>query len=233
MIMFELTRVRYQRMRKRFAKRKYTPSTFAEYLRSCGAQVGEGCFIASMDLENGIEPYLLKIGNHVAIAAEVSVMTHDGAAWVFRDQACDLQVFGPVVIDDNCFIGYRAMICPNVRIGPNSIVGAGSVVISDVPANTLVMGVPARPFGSVERYREKCLERWAEQRPGKVVIEPGETWWNSRHFSANRELLRCHLLNVFRHQLSSSPTGSPSLRPDGPVQVESSCAQQSGCSLPR
>jgi acetyltransferase-like isoleucine patch superfamily enzyme len=228
MKMLQLTRARYQRLRRRFERRKYTPSTFAEYLRSCGAQVGEGCFIASMDLDIGIEPYLLKIGNHVAIAGEVSVMTHDGAPWVFRDQVSDLQVFGPVVIDDNCFIGYRAMICPNVRIGPNSIVAAGSVVISDVPPNTLVMGVPARPFGSVDRYREKCLQRWAEQRPGDIVIEPGETWWNSRHFSANRERLRHHLLNVFRHQLSSSQIMSPSLRPAGITKGESSCVQQSG-----
>jgi len=95
----------------------------------------------------GTEPYLIKIGNHVAIAAEVSFATHDGAVWVFRDEVPDLQVFGPIVIEDNCIIGLRATIFPNVRIGRNSVIAAGSVVINDVPPNSVVMGVPARTFG--------------------------------------------------------------------------------------
>jgi len=183
-------------------KRKYTPRTMAIYLRKCGVEVGEDCFISPTDLESDIEPYLLKIGNHVAIANGVSIMTHDGTAWVFHGDAPSVQAYGPIVICDNCFIGYRSIIYPNVRIGPNSVVAAGSVVTSDVPPNTVVMGVPARPFGSLDRYREKCLQRWAQQRPPDVVIEPGETWWNSRHFSTNQELLREHLLAVFHDQLS-------------------------------
>jgi serine acetyltransferase len=129
-------------------------------------------------------------------------MTHDGAAWVFRDEDPDIQVFGPIVIEDNCIVGVGAILGPNIRIGRNSVVGAGSVVISDVPPNTIVMGVPARPLGSVEKYRQKCLERWAQQRPPDAVVEPGATWWNSRHLEANRERLRAHLLAAFREQLS-------------------------------
>ncbi len=184
---------------------KYTPYTFAEYLRKHGVQVGEHCFIVS-NILIGIEPWLVKIGNHVAIASEVSVMTHDGAAWLFRDEVPDLQVYGPVVIGDNCFIGHRAIICPNVRIGENSIVAAGSLVIADVPANSVVMGVPARQFGSLKVYRDKCLQRWAQQRPPGVVIEPGETWWNSRHMWENRERLREHLLSVFHDDLKAAST---------------------------
>jgi hypothetical protein len=82
------------------------------------------------------------------------------------------------------------------------VVAAGSVVTSDVPPNTVAMGVPARPFGSLDRYREKCLPRWAQQRPPGAVVEPGETWWNSRHFSTNRKLLREHLLALFHDQLT-------------------------------
>jgi hypothetical protein len=65
----------------------------------------------------------------------------------------------------------------------------------------MVMGVPARPFGSLEKYREKCLERWSQQRPPDVELEPGETWWNSRHYAANRERLKRHLLTLFADQL--------------------------------
>lgn len=187
------------RLRRSYELRKYNPGTIAEYLRRQGAQIGENCYIVPTDL--GTEPYLVKIGNHVAVAHGVLFGTHDGAAWVFRDEVPDTQVFGPIIIEDNCIIGNNAILLPNIRIGRNSIVGAGAVVISDVPPNSIVMGVPARPFGSIDKYREKCLERWKEQRPPDAMLEPGETWWNSRHFSENREKLRRHLLQFFREQL--------------------------------
>lgn len=187
------------RLRRSYELRKYTPATIAEHLRRQGAQIGENCFIVPTDL--GTEPYLVKIGNHVAVAHGVLFGTHDGAAWVFRDEVPDTQVFGPIIIEDNCMIGNNAILLPNIRIGRNSIVGAGAVVISDVPPNSIVIGVPARPFGSIDKYREKCIERWKEQRPPDALLEPGETWWNSRHFSENREKLRKHLLQVFREQL--------------------------------
>lgn len=187
------------RLRAAYELRKYSPATIAEYLRRQGSQIGEGCFIVPTSL--GTEPYLVKIGNHVAIAYGVTFSTHDGAAWIFRDQAPDTQVFGPIVIEDNCIIGNNAILLPNIRIGRNSVVGAGSVVISDVPPNSVIMGVPARPFGSVDKYREKCLERWKAQRPPDAILEPGETWWNSKHFSENREKLKRHLVQLFREQL--------------------------------
>lgn len=202
----------YSRVCKSIELRKYNPHTIAEYFRKQGAQIGEGCFIVPTDL--GAEPYLIKIGNHVAIAAEVAFATHDGAVWVFRDQVPDLQVFGPIVIEDNCIIGLRSIIFPNVRIGRNSVVAAGSLVINDVPPNSIVMGVPARSFGSMDKYREKCLQRWAEQRPPDVTFGEGESWWNSPHNAAKRLRLREHLFTVFRDQLQpeglqQSSHGSP------------------------
>ena len=50
----------------------------------------------------------------------------------------------PVVIEDNVWIGRGAIIMKGVTIGQGSIVVAGSVVMVDVPANTLVAGNPAR-----------------------------------------------------------------------------------------
>src|SRR5215475_5939093 len=120
MSVFAMVRALYRRIQNSLELRKYTPYTIAEYFRKMGAQIGEGCFIVPTELST--EPYLIKIGNHVAIAAGVSFNTHDGAVWVFRDQVPDLQVFGPIVIEDNCIIGLRAIIFPNVRIGHNSVV---------------------------------------------------------------------------------------------------------------
>jgi acetyltransferase-like isoleucine patch superfamily enzyme len=50
----------------------------------------------------------------------------------------------PVVIEDNVWIGRRAIILPGVTIGEGSIVAAGAVVTKDVPPNTMVAGNPAR-----------------------------------------------------------------------------------------
>jgi acetyltransferase-like isoleucine patch superfamily enzyme len=50
----------------------------------------------------------------------------------------------PVVVEDNVWIGRDAVIMPGVTIGQNSIIAASAVVMSDVPANTMVAGNPAR-----------------------------------------------------------------------------------------
>jgi len=192
----------YRRLQNSVVKGRYTPVTMAEYLRTLGAEVGEGCFIGPTDIELEINPRHLKIGNHVAMASGVTFATQDGTPWLFQDRIPDIPADDKVIIEDNCFIGYRAILYPGIRIGPNSVVGAGSVVVSDVPPNTLVMGVPARPFGAIEKYREKCVERWKRQRPPGVTIETAETWWSSRHLTANRELLRKHLLTLFQQELA-------------------------------
>ncbi|MDE6880951.1 MAG: sugar O-acetyltransferase [Oscillospiraceae bacterium] len=50
----------------------------------------------------------------------------------------------PVHIGRNCWIGAGAMILPGVRIGDNTVVGAGSVVTKDLPSNVVAVGNPCR-----------------------------------------------------------------------------------------
>ena len=50
---------------------------------------------------------------------------------------------GPVVIGDNVWIGDKVTILAGVHIGDNAIIAANAVVTENVPANTLVAGVPA------------------------------------------------------------------------------------------
>lgn len=82
------------------------------------------------------------IGNHVMFGPLVQVYTaaHDLQAEL-RNQG--LEVAKPILIEDNVWIGGSAILLPGVRIGKNSVIGAGAVVTRDVPANTLVAGNPA------------------------------------------------------------------------------------------
>lgn len=51
---------------------------------------------------------------------------------------------GPVIIEDNVWIGDKVTILPNVHIGRNAIIGANAVVTRDVPENAVVVGIPAK-----------------------------------------------------------------------------------------
>ncbi|WP_405001050.1 DapH/DapD/GlmU-related protein [Hydrogenophaga palleronii] len=49
-----------------------------------------------------------------------------------------------MVIGDGAWLGGGAIVCPGVTIGENTVVGAGSVVVRDLPANVLAVGNPCR-----------------------------------------------------------------------------------------
>ena len=57
---------------------------------------------------------------------------------------------GPVVIEDNVWIGEKASILSGVHIGKGAIIGAGAVVTKDVPAGHMALGVPARILSMVK-----------------------------------------------------------------------------------
>jgi len=56
----------------------------------------------------------------------------------------------PIVVKRNAWVGAAATILPGVTIGENAVVAAGAVVTRDVPANTIVAGVPAKPIKSLK-----------------------------------------------------------------------------------
>jgi|SRR5690606_30416683 len=51
----------------------------------------------------------------------------------------------PITIGENVWLGGGAIVCPGVTVGADTVVGAGSVVIRDLPSGVVAAGVPARP----------------------------------------------------------------------------------------
>ena len=184
-----------------FRRKLYDPYTIAELFREQGASIGEDCYFGVKILAS--EPWLVRIGDHVGIAAGVLLLTH-GLGWNYRDRVPDLQVFGPIVIGNNVNIGSNAMILPGVTVGNNCLVAAGAVVTKDVPDGSIVAGNPAKVVGDVDDYFERARTQWEEQRPEGYMPElrPGEKV-SAREFGAfrarshNRSMLRKHLERLF------------------------------------
>jgi acetyltransferase-like isoleucine patch superfamily enzyme len=181
----------------------YDNFTIEEYFRKQGAEIGKNNRIMIRNL--GESPSLVTIGNHCTITTDVVLITHDGATWIFNEGLPALQKFGPIRILDNCFIGIRAVIMPNVTIGPNSIVGACSVVTKDVPPNTVVAGNQARVICTVEEYREKVLNIWEKQKPPGYLrdLQQGVKYspqYIEKRKSAELPLLTEHLCRLFREK---------------------------------
>ena len=63
-----------------------------------------------------------------------------------------------VIIEDNVIVGSRAVIKAGVTVGKNSVVAMGAVVTCDVPPDTVVVGVPAKPKYSRDEYDKKQSE---------------------------------------------------------------------------
>ncbi len=129
--------------------------------RKWGVKIGKGCYI-NPPCRFGVEPFLISIGNDCVLSGNNTFITHDGAIRIFLNSKDFREIgtlFGPIVIRDNCFIGYSVIFLPNVIIGPNSVVGAGSVVTRNIPPNTVYAGSPAKFISSYDEYLEKCKLR--------------------------------------------------------------------------
>jgi len=101
--------------------------------------VGEGSIIAAgARLSTNIV-----VGRHVHVDQNVTV-GHDCILGDFsrlNPQAC---ISGSVIVEEKVLVGANATVLPGLRAGSASIIGAGAVVVRDVPGSAVVKGVPAR-----------------------------------------------------------------------------------------
>lgn len=86
----------------------------------------------------------ITIGRRCVIGPEVHIYDSDFHALAAAERESTPPNTAAVTIGDEVFIGSRAIVLKGVTLGDGSVVGAGAVVASDVPANTIVAGNPAR-----------------------------------------------------------------------------------------
>ncbi|WP_236034979.1 acyltransferase [Alkalihalobacterium elongatum] len=137
------------RLRKYFLEEKW----LEDYIR-LGLKIGENCSIQPGVLFDYSHCWLIKIGNNVTIAPQAYILAHDAST----KRLINYTKVGSVTIEDNVFIGARALIMPGVTIGKNSIVAAGSLVTKSIPQGSVVAGNPARIITTVEKYIEEKEE---------------------------------------------------------------------------
>ncbi|MFE2049601.1 DapH/DapD/GlmU-related protein [Streptomyces sp. NPDC059459] len=120
------------------------PPFFTEY--GLNTSFGENVFVnqGCTFLDKGG----IQIGNGVMIAPKVSLIT--GGHPLPRAERREYLSFAPIVIEDDVWIGTAAVVTQGVTIGAGAVVAAGAVVTRDVPADTVVAGVPARVIKTVD-----------------------------------------------------------------------------------
>lgn len=110
----------------------------ANFFQPSNITIGHDTVIGDHAFLDGRAP--LTIGNHVGIASQVLIYNdeHDINSPDYDNS------FGPVEIGDYVFIGPRAIILPNIKIGTGAVIAAGAVVTKDIPDYEIWGGVPAK-----------------------------------------------------------------------------------------
>lgn len=114
--------------------KKYVP----KIIIGDGTWIGKNCSIAAIDK--------VEIGKNVLFAGCVHITDHSHG---YEDINCPVSMQtliskGPVIIGDECWLGFNSEILSGVRIGRHSVVAARAVVTKDVPDYCVVAGNPAK-----------------------------------------------------------------------------------------
>ena len=106
--------------------------------------IGDGCIIGIRNSFAAIDR--IEIGKNVLFAGYVHITDHSHGYEDITQPIVKQPLIskGPIVIDDNCWLGFSCEILSGVHIGMNSVVAARAVVTHDVPPYSIVAGNPAK-----------------------------------------------------------------------------------------
>ena len=104
-----------------------------------------------------IDDAAIHIGSHVMFGPNVTVCTTGHP--ISPNHRFDGMYSFPITIKDGAWIGANVVIMPGVTIGENSVIGAGSVVTKDIPANVVAFGTPCKVYREINQHDEEYYFR--------------------------------------------------------------------------
>lgn len=116
-----------------------------------GLHVGKNTYIGTPSWIDHNFCYLISIGDNCIIAPNVQILAHDSSTEI----PLSLERVGRVIIGSRTYIGVQSIILPNVRIGNDVIIGAGSIVTTEIPSNSVAAGNPAKIIMPISEFKEK------------------------------------------------------------------------------
>jgi len=117
------------------------PPFFCDY--GIYTRVGAGTFVNYNAVFLDCAPITIGESCQIATSVQLLTATHPLEPGPRRD---GWESAHPIAIEDNVWLGGGVIVCPGVTIGADTVVGAGSVVVKDLPPGVLAVGNPCRPI---------------------------------------------------------------------------------------
>ncbi len=117
--------------------------------------IGDGCYFNAGT--TFIDDWKIEIGEKCLFGPNVTITTTGHP--VSPKHRMDGMYSFPVKIGNNCWIGANCVILPGVTIGDNSVIGAGSVVTKDIPANVVAFGSPCHVYREINERDDEYYFR--------------------------------------------------------------------------
>ena len=140
-------------------------------LRELGASIGHAVYFGPEVYVEKDFASLLTIEDGVVLSQGTTVLLHDSS---LNNVAGHAIRFSAVTLRSGCYLGANVTILCGVEVGAGALIGACSLVTSDIPAGMVAAGQPARVTASVseivERHRQRAIED-----PGWIDV-PAKPW---------------------------------------------------------
>ncbi len=154
---------------------------YVGYLRKRGMNIPQMPNYICNDVHfDGKDYSIIHLGKNSTISTGVYFLTHDysmhtvckgdmGARlenpeyFAALDKKDKMLILDGIYIGDNVFVGAKALLLPGTHIGDNSIVGAGAVVKGTYPAESIILGNPAKVIGKTSDWLNKKAKKALEE----------------------------------------------------------------------